>query len=218
MTREEIDLVLARLACQYPEAGTELDFSNPFELLIATILSAQCTDRQVNKVTPHLFAQYPAPEDIACLSEETLGKIIHSCGFYRTKAKNIIKACKILVRDHGSTVPQDFEALQNLPGVGRKTANVVVSNAFGQPAIAVDTHVYRVANRIGIANAKNVLETEKQLMDRIPRDKWSRAHHWLIHHGRQVCSARKPACDRCVLLPWCNYGQEHAFCAIKMEQ
>lgn len=209
MTRQEIEVVLDRLACAYPDADTELNFANPFELLMATILSAQCTDRQVNLVTPRLFAQYPTPEDMAQLSEEALGEIIHSCGFYRTKARNMIETCKTLVRDHDSMVPSDFEILQSLPGVGRKTANVVISNAFGQSAIAVDTHVFRVANRIGLVNAKNVLDTEKQLMECIPRDQWSKAHHWLIHHGRQVCSARKPACYRCVLLPWCRYGQEH---------
>jgi endonuclease-3 len=201
-TKEKI---LKELSIYYKEAGTELRYTNPFELLVATILSAQCTDKQVNKVTPGLFAKYPGPEDFAALSPEELGKDIHSCGFYKTKSRNIINTCRILLAEHGGKVPDDMESLTRLPGVGRKTANVVMSNAFGRDAIAVDTHVFRVSNRLGLADAGNVLDTEKQLMENIPQNKWSDAHHWLIYHGRRVCKARKPDCENCFLQSLCKY-------------
>lgn len=199
--------ILKELSIHYKEAGTELRYTNPFELLVATMLSAQCTDRQVNKVTPGLFAKYPGPEDFARLSPEELERAIHSCGFYKTKSRNIIKTSQILVEQYGGQVPRDIEALQKLPGVGRKTANVVASNAFGVDAIAVDTHVFRVANRLGLAQAKTVEETERQLMENIPKKDWSAAHHWLIHHGRKICKARKPLCRECFLAPYCKYFQ-----------
>lgn len=200
-----VDKILDILEACYGEVGTELDYNNPFQLLVATILAAQCTDRQVNKVTPVLFSKYPNPEDIAALTPDQLGEIIKSCGFYKTKSRNIINTAKTLVEKYNGMVPEDREVLQELPGVGRKTANVVVSNAFGQDAIAVDTHVFRVSNRIGFAKANNVLDTERQLMEIIPKKKWTSTHQWLVRHGRRVCKARKPLCSECLLSPHCEY-------------
>ncbi len=202
---ERIKSILELLEKHYYDAKPGLNFENPFQLLIATILSAQCTDKQVNKVTPNLFAKYKKPEDFAKLKPEELEEDIRSCGFYRTKSRNIIETCKILVEKYDGQVPADIELLQQLPGVGRKTANVVASNAFGIDAIAVDTHVFRVSNRLGLANANTVEKTEKQLMDNIPKKKWSEAHHWLIQHGRKICTARRPKCDECFLTPYCLY-------------
>lgn len=206
--KENIDRIIELLEDNYHGAGPELDHKTPFQLLIATILSAQCTDKQVNKVTPYLFENYPRPEDIAALEPNELEPHIRSCGFYKTKSKNIIGTCRILVDKFDGKVPEDIDVLQTLPGVGRKTANVVASNAFGADAIAVDTHVFRVANRLGLANADNVLETEKQLMQNIPKKKWTAAHHWIIYHGRRVCNARKPKCHICFLQPYCPYFQK----------
>ncbi|HZK33675.1 MAG TPA: endonuclease III [Bacillota bacterium] len=200
------DIILKLLEANYRGAETALSYKNPFELLIATILSAQCTDKQVNKITPALFKKFPRPEDYIDLSVDTLSKYIKSCGFYKTKSRHIIATCNILVGDHKSSVPDDMESLIKLPGVGRKTANVVLSSAFGKAAIAVDTHVFRVSNRLGLAEADNVETTEEQLMENIPKNKWSKAHHWLIYHGRQICKARNPQCDKCFLLLYCKYG------------
>ena len=200
---ERIRAALAALKEAYPDARPELNFTSPFELLVATMLSAQCTDKQVNKTTAVLFPLYNTPEAFASLSEEELAPYIRSCGFYQTKGKNIIAASKIIVEQYGGEVPRERDELTKLPGVGRKTANVVVSNAFGVPAIAVDTHVVRVANRIGLADAKDVLNTEKQLMQNIPEEDWSAAHHWIIFHGRRVCSARSPKCGICTIRPYC---------------
>ena len=200
--------ILKRLEAHYLGARPGLRFGNAFELLIATILSAQTTDRQVNVVTKTLFDQYPDAKSLCAADISALEAIIKSCGFYSTKARNIKKTCCILTEKHGGQVPQTMDALTNLPGVGRKTANVVLSNAFGIPAIAVDTHVFRVSNRLGLAKAKNVEETERQLMENIPKDKWSDAHHWLIWHGRQLCSARKPKCGECFLINVCPYDQK----------
>ena len=202
---DRINSILKLLEKHYYGAKSELKYNNPFQLLIATILSTQCTDKQVNKVTPGLFAKYKKPEDFAKLTPEQLGEEIRSCGFYRTKSRNIIETCKILIEKYGGQVPQDLDLLQQLPGVGRKTANVVASNAFGIDAIAVDTHVFRVSNRLGLAKAVSVEETERQLMEVIPKEKWSAAHHWLINHGRKVCNARKPKCDECFLNSYCIY-------------
>ncbi len=196
---------LAALEQAYPDAAPQLDFSTPFELLVATMLSAQCTDKQVNKTTAVLFPLYNTAAAFAALSEEELNPLIKSCGLYKTKGKNIIATSRILMERYGGEVPADRDALMELPGVGRKTANVVVSNAFGIPAIAVDTHVFRVANRIGLADAKDVLQTEKQLMENIPKENWSIAHHWLIFHGRRVCAARNPACEGCVVREYCGF-------------
>ena len=187
----------------YPNAKPALTFKTPFELLIAVILSAQCTDVRVNVVTGRLFQYANTPETIAVLGQETLEAAIHDCGFFRMKAKHILETCHILLQEYGGEVPADFEALQKLPGVGRKTANVVMSVAFHAPAIAVDTHVFRVANRLHLAVGKTPLEVEKRLQKAIPRADWSDAHHWLILHGRQLCKARKPLCGECPLAPVC---------------
>jgi endonuclease-3 len=205
--KKDTENILDILSSMYPTTPA-LRFTNPFELLIATILSAQCTDKQVNKVTEVLFKKFKTPEDIAGLTPEELGKYIKSCGFYKTKAENIINTCRILIRDYNSKVPDSMEELTKLPGVGRKTANVVMSNAFGKDAIAVDTHVFRVSNRIGFADSKDEEKTEFQLMESIPKDKWSRAHHWLIYHGRNICIARNPKCGECPISPYCKYFKE----------
>nr|WP_201756913.1 endonuclease III [Isachenkonia alkalipeptolytica] len=208
LNKEEIKTVLEILKKNYPDAKSELSFKNPFELLIATIMAAQSTDRQVNIITKKLFELYPSPEDMVKLSEEELGKLIKSSGFYRNKSKNILKACEILLKEHQGEVPKTREELVKLPGVGRKTANVVISNVFGQDAIAVDTHVFRVTNRIGIVKAKTVEATEEELMKKIPKDLWSEAHHWFILHGRRVCKARKPLCEICELRQYCIYNRK----------
>ena len=187
----------------YPNAKPALEFRTPFELLIAVILSAQCTDVRVNIVTGRLFQYANTPEAITALGQEKLETAIHDCGFFRMKAKHILETCDILLQQYGGEVPADFEALQKLPGVGRKTANVVMSVAFHAPAIAVDTHVFRVANRLHLAVGKTPLEVEKGLQKAIPREEWSDAHHWLILHGRQLCKARKPLCGDCPLSPIC---------------
>jgi endonuclease-3 len=204
LQEEKVRTVLQRLALAYPDAKPGLNFHTPFELLIATILSAQCTDVRVNQVTPALFAAYPDAKAMHTCPEEELIGYIRTCGMYRTKAKNIKKTCEILTQRYDGQVPSQREALEALPGVGRKTANVVLSNAFGVPAIAVDTHVFRVSNRIGLADAPNVEKTEEQLMAAIPQDTWSIAHHWLIWHGRRVCTARKPDCAACSLRDICQ--------------
>ncbi|MCF6462529.1 endonuclease III [Clostridium sp. Cult1] len=208
LTKEEIKKVIDILMELYPDAKAELNYSNPFELLIATILSAQCTDVQVNKTTAKLFKELKTPEDYLKLTEEELGEKIRSCGFYKTKSKNILGTCKLLIEEFNGEVPSSLEELITLPGVGRKTANVVLSNAFSTPAIAVDTHVFRVSNRIGLADSNNVLDTEKDLMDSIDRDMWSKAHHLLIFHGRRVCKARRPLCGKCPLKDYCFYYKE----------
>lgn len=199
-----IEQILAELSRLYPDARPELNFSNPFETLIAVMLSAQCTDRQVNKVTAKLFPLYPDAFAIAHLTPDELRPHVASCGF-RSKADNIVATCRILVEKYDGQVPRTMEELTALPGVGRKTANVVLANAFGVPTIAVDTHVFRVSNRLGLVNAKDVLETERQLMQVLPREDWIKAHHWLIFHGRRVCDARKPACGSCTLAPLCRH-------------
>ncbi len=205
LSKKKINEVLAILKDLYPNAESELDYRSSFELLISTILAAQCTDKRVNKVTGELYKTYNTPEAFLKLTEEELGKLIKSCGFYRMKSQNILKTCRILVNEYNSEVPDNMEELMKLPGVGRKTANVVVSNAFGQAAIAVDTHVFRVSNRIGLANSDNVLDTEKQLMKNIDKDIWSDAHHWFIFHGRRICKARKPQCEICPVSHLCKY-------------
>ncbi len=201
--------IMHRLEAHYKGAKPGLRYSNAFELLMATMLSAQTTDRQVNAVTKTLFAECPDAQSLLALGQTALEDRIRSCGFYHTKAAHMLATCRILLDTYGGKVPQTLEELSALPGVGRKTANVVLSNAFGIPAIAVDTHVFRVARRLGLATAKNVLETEKQLMAVIPKEKWSDAHHWLIWHGRQLCDARRPKCAQCFLgdiCPWEGKG------------
>lgn len=203
--------ILDVLAAKYPEPRTALHWKTPFQLLVATILSAQCTDSQVNKVTARLFQRYPDAEAMSRLTPEELEGYIRHLGLFRAKARNILAACRILVERHGGEVPRDRRALEELPGVGRKTASVVLANAFGVPAIAVDTHVFRVANRLGLAEARTPEETERQLMRRIPRRQWAPAHHWLIYHGRETCHARRPKCEVCELRPYCRAVREGRF-------
>lgn len=203
------EAILAELARLYPDARPELNFSNPYETLMATMLSAQCTDKQVNKVTPAVFARFPDVKSMAAATVEELYPMVKSCGF-KSKAGNMIEACRLIMLRHGGEVPGDMAALTALPGVGRKTANVVLSNAFGVPAIAVDTHVFRVSNRLGLVDASSVEETERQLQQAIPRENWSQAHHWLIYHGRRVCKAQRPACETCALSGLCRKAREDA--------
>jgi endonuclease-3 len=205
LSKNERDEALRLLQEAYPDAKPALHFRTPFELLVATMLSAQCTDKQVNKVTDVLYTKYATAEDFAAIDYETLEPYIHSCGFFRTKGQNILAMARILCEKYGGQVPQTMDELTALPGVGRKTANVVLANAFGVPAIAVDTHVFRVSNRIGLAEAKDVEKTEQQLMVNIPKEDWAAAHHWLIYHGRQVCSAQRPKCETCTLAGVCDY-------------
>lgn len=206
----ELKRVLDLFLEEYPETQTELNHENPFELLIATILSAQCTDVRVNIVTDKMFKILKKPEDYAKLTSEELSVHIKTCGLYKTKSKNIVNTCKILIKDFGGEVPRTREELMTLPGVGRKTANVVLSNAFNIPAIAVDTHVFRVTNRIGIVQAPDVEKTEIQLMERLPEEIWTEAHHWFIYHGRRVCKARAPLCEICNLRIICCYKRQLA--------
>ena len=201
---EKIDLILDILKETYPDAACALNYGTPYELLVATILSAQCTDVRVNIITGELFKEYNTPEKMLELTEEELGEKIKSCGLYKNKSKNIIAATKMLVAEFGGRVPDKMEELLMLPGVGRKTANVVLANAFGKPAIAVDTHVFRVSNRLGIAKGKTPEEVEKGLMKAVPEEMWGHAHHLLIAHGRNLCAARKPRCGECPLAPFCD--------------
>jgi endonuclease-3 len=211
MTQKNIEDILATLENLYGNEQCGLDFESPFELLIATILSAQCTDIRVNIVTKELFLFYNTPEAILGLGEEKLLRIIKTCGLSKTKAKNIMLTCYRLLNEYNGKVPDKLEELISLPGVGRKTANVVLSNAFSVPAIAVDTHVFRVSRRIGLAEGETVLEVEKELMEKIPQNKWSQAHHWLIWHGRKCCTARKPDCQNCKLRTFCAFeNQNHS--------
>ena len=187
----------------YKDDKPALVFNNPFELLIAVVLSAQCTDKRVNVTTRRLFSKAPDPQSIIDLGLEALEEEIRDCGLFRNKAKNIMATCHRLVEEFSGQVPSDFEVLQTLPGVGRKTANVVTSIAFGRPAIAVDTHVFRVSNRLKLAVGETPLEVEKGLMKAIPKEQWSAAHHWLIWHGRRLCKARKPLCSECPVAEVC---------------
>ena len=205
MNKKKAESIIQKLDILYPQADTQLVFHNHFELLVSVMLSAQCTDRRVNAVTAELFKEYNTPEKMLMLTQEELEKKIFSCGFYKNKAKNILATSRILVSDYNGEVPGDWEALQKLPGVGRKTANVVASVGFGIPAIAVDTHVFRVSNRIGLTQAKDELHTELQLQKLIPKEQWLKVHHLIIWHGRYCCDSRKPKCDTCVLAEDCMY-------------
>ena len=198
--------ILAELERLYPDARPALHFDNPYQLLVAVMLSAQCTYVKVNLVTPALFAAYPDAHALAAAQPEQVEPYIKTCGLYHNKARNLVMTARALVEQYGGEVPADHDRLTQLPGVGRKTANVVMSCAFGADAIAVDTHVFRVSNRLGLADAGDVLKTEQQLMQNIPREKWSHAHHWIIFHGRRVCAARKPDCAHCTLSAWCEYA------------
>ncbi|WP_297810725.1 endonuclease III [uncultured Finegoldia sp.] len=205
MNYDYVNKILDDLESLYPNAKAQLNFTNAFELLIATILSAQCTDVRVNKVTDILFKKFNTPKSIMDLGVDGLSKYIKSCGLYKNKSKNIIATCNVLYNDFNSQVPDNLKDLMSLPGVGRKTADVVLSNAFGIPAIAVDTHVFRVTNRIGIVNEKDVLSTEISLMKVIPKKRWSKSHHLFIWHGRNLCKARNPKCEECILNDRCGF-------------
>ncbi len=197
--------IFSRLRDDNPHPTTELNYSTPFELLIAVILSAQATDVGVNKATDKLFPAANTPEAIHALGVEGLSEYIKTIGLFNSKAKNVIETCRILIEKHGSQVPETREELEALPGVGRKTANVVLNTAFGHPVMAVDTHIFRVSNRTGIAPGKTVLEVEKKLMRHVPREFLQDAHHWLILHGRYVCKARTPQCGSCRIEDLCEY-------------
>ncbi len=201
--------ILDTLAKDFPNAKSELNFHSPFQLLVAVILSAQCTDKRVNLVTPRLFEVAPDAKTLAQLPQEQIEEIIHSCGFYHSKATYLKQMSQDIVNRFGGEVPNNIDDLRTLAGVGRKTANVVYAVGFGGQAIAVDTHVFRVSNRLGIANAKNVLDTEKQLMQAIPREQWADSHHYLLLHGRYVCKAQNPQCQRCSVKDLCKHYKEN---------
>lgn len=201
--------IFERLRAANPHPTTELEYTTPFELLIAVILSAQATDVSVNKATRKLYPIANTPESIFALGIDGLIPYIQTIGLYKTKAKNVIETCRLLVEQHGGQVPREREALQALPGVGRKTANVVLNTAFGVPAMAVDTHIFRVSNRTGIAPGKNVDIVEQKLMKFIPTEFLMDAHHWLILHGRYTCLARTPQCWNCVILDLCEFRKKH---------
>ena len=205
LNENEIIKALTLLEEMHPEAMCALDHRDNFELIVAVVLSAQTTDVSVNKVTPALFEAYPDAKTVSKADPEAVADIIRTIGLYKNKSVNIVKLANKLCEDFGGEVPSDFDSLVSLPGVGRKTANVVLAEAFDVPAIAVDTHVFRVSNRIGFANAKDVDKTEEQLRKRIPKDSWIRAHHLIIFHGRKICHARKPDCDSCKIKDICLY-------------
>lgn len=205
MSPEKIREIFKRFQKVNPHPTTELIYHSPFELLIAVILSAQATDKSVNKATAPLFKIANTPSALLKLGLSSLKKHISSIGLYNTKAKNIIATCRLLIEEFSSQVPKDRAALETLPGVGRKTANVILNTCFGEPTIAVDTHIFRVANRIGLAHGKTPLEVEKQLLQNIPKKYLHDAHHWLILHGRYVCVARKPKCPDCLIKDLCEY-------------
>jgi len=205
VTKSQIEEFFARLQAANPAPTTELEYTTPFQLLIAVILSAQATDVSVNKATARLFPIAPTPAAMAALGEEALADYIKTIGLYRTKAKNVIATCRQLLEKHAGEVPTERTALEALPGVGRKTANVVLNTAFGEPTIAVDTHIFRLGNRTGLAPGKTVLEVEHKLLKRTPAHYKKDAHHWLILHGRYICKARKPECARCVVVDLCRF-------------
>lgn len=213
MNKHKRHEIFTRLKSANPKPETELNYSSPFELLIAVILSAQATDKGVNKATDGLFVKANTPQAILDLGLEGLKREIKTIGLFNTKAENIMKTCHILVEQHDSQVPESREALEALPGVGRKTANVVLNTAFGHPTMAVDTHIFRVANRTKIAPGKNVLEVEKRLLRLVPKEFLVDAHHWLILHGRYTCTARKPRCGACLIEDLCEYRDKTEYTA-----
>ena len=200
--------ILDGLAALYPDAKPALKFKTPFELLVAVILSAQCTDERVNKVTAELFKEYNTPEKMVTLTQGELERYIFSCGFYRNKAAHILSASKDIIEKFAGKVPDNLEELRTLAGVGRKTANVVYSVAFGGDAIAVDTHVFRVSNRLGLAEGKTPEKVEDGLCEVLPKSEWSKAHHYLIYHGRRVCHSQRPDCPNCTLKEYCKFYNE----------
>ena len=201
--------VIEEIIALFPDAKPSLDFRNHFELLVAVIMSAQCTDERVNKITARIFPKYNTPEKMGVLSQEQLEEEIRDCGLFRSKAKNLLATCKMLTEEYNSVIPDTVEELMKLPGVGKKTANVVASIVYKVPAIAVDTHVFRVSHRLGLAKGDDPLAVEKELQKAIPKNKWSDAHHWLIWHGRKICKARKPLCSECVLVELCPYKEKN---------
>ena len=205
MKRAEIETLFTRLAATNPSPETELAYSSPYTLLVAVVLSAQSTDVGVNKATTVLYALADTPAAMVALGEDKVREAIKTIGLFRTKAKNVIALSQILLDRHGGTVPHDREALESLPGVGRKTANVVLNTAFGEPTIAVDTHIFRVSNRMGLAPGKTVEEVEQKLLKRVPKAFRLNAHHWLILHGRYTCLARKPLCPGCPVADLCGF-------------
>jgi endonuclease-3 len=211
VTRAEREEFFRRLRANDPHPTTELEYSTPFELLVAVILSAQATDVGVNKATARLFPIANTPAAILDLGEEGLKQHIRTIGLFNAKAANIIRTCEILLREHGGEVPRERAALEALPGVGRKTANVVLNTAFGEPTIAVDTHIFRVANRTGLARGKTPLEVERKLLKSVPREFRKDAHHWLILHGRYTCLARRPKCVECIVRDLCREGKKQSF-------
>jgi len=200
---ERQQAILAILDKTYHGMNTALNYKTPFELLVAVILSAQCTDERVNKITARLFPKYNTPKKMGMLTLEQMEELIRDCGLYHAKAKNLLGTCRRLQETFGGMVPDNREDLMSLPGAGRKTANVMLSVAFHQPALAVDTHVFRVSKRLGLAKGEDPLVVEQELLKAIPRDKWSEAHHWLIWHGRKICKARNPLCEECPLREVC---------------
>jgi endonuclease III len=205
---EKVGPILALLDELYPDAECSLEYTDPLQLMVSTILSAQCTDERVNMVTPELFRKYPSVEALAEASIEELEEAVRSTGFYRNKAKNIKAACGVLVERHGGKVPADLDALVELPGVGRKTANVILGNAYGIPGIVVDTHVARVSERLGLTRKKDPEKIEQDLMVLIPEERWVKFCHQLIQHGRKLCQARKPKSEICPLRPYCDHAQK----------
>jgi endonuclease-3 len=205
MKREAIAQMFARLAAANPSPQTELEYASPYQLLVAVVLSAQATDKSVNLATRGLFAAAPTPEAMVTLGEEGVAEHIKTIGLFRNKARNVAALSHLLLERHGGEVPDTREALVALPGVGRKTANVVLNTIFRQPAMAVDTHIFRVSNRTGLAAGKTVDEVEQRLLKRVPRDYLLDAHHWLILHGRYVCTARRPQCGACIVRDLCNF-------------
>jgi endonuclease-3 len=205
MQPEAVEPFFATLAANNPQPQTELEYTSVFELLAAVLLSAQATDISVNKASRRLFVQAPSPQAMIDLGVERVTELIRTIGLYRTKARNLVQTCRILIDEHDGEVPRSREALEALPGVGRKTANVVLNVAFGEPTMAVDTHVFRVSNRTGLAPGRNPLEVERALLARIPAAYLEGAHHWLILHGRYVCVARAPRCRICAVTAWCDH-------------
>lgn len=209
LRKNKRDAILKILEDTYSGTKTALNYNSPFELLIAVILSAQCTDERVNKITARLFPRFDTPEKMGALSQEEMEEQIRDCGLYHAKAKNILATCHMLVQEFDSKIPDNITTLMKLPGVGKKTANVVASIIYNVPAIAVDTHVFRVSHRLGLAKGADPLATEKELQKIIPMEKWSDAHHWFIWHGRKICKARKPLCTECVVLAECPYKEKN---------
>jgi endonuclease-3 len=209
MNKEKREAIFERLQANNPKPTTELKYNTPFELLVAVILSAQATDRSVNKATQQLFPRANTPEKILALGVDGLKPYIRTIGLFNTKAKNIVETCRLLSEEYAGEVPHTRKALEALPGVGRKTANVVLNTAFGHPTMAVDTHIFRVANRTRLATGKTPLEVEKKLLRQIPKPFLQDAHHWLILHGRYTCIARKPRCGSCIIEDLCEYREKH---------